>query len=65
MKDKRKPNFGNWVPKKQPGHKGHTLQTVSSPDNAIKHEPACCICYGRPLDGVGHRKIGILLNFAK
>ena len=49
----------------QPGHKGHTLQTVSSPDNAIKHEPACCKCCGRPLDGVGHRKIGVLLSFAK
>ncbi len=35
----------------------HTLQTVSSPDNAIKHEPACCKCCGRPLDGVGHRKM--------
>ena len=35
------------------------------PGNAIKHEPACCKCCGRPLDGVGHRKIGVLLNFDK
>jgi len=41
----------------QPGHKGSTLQSVSTPDRIIKHEPAFCKCCGRPLDGVGYRKI--------
>lgn len=41
----------------QPGHKGNTLQTVSTPDRVIKHEPAYCKCCGRPLDGVEYRKI--------
>ena len=41
----------------QPGHKGDTLQTTSTPDRIIKYEPQYCKCCGRPLDGVGHRKI--------
>ena len=41
----------------QPGHKGSTLQTVSTPDRIIKHEPAYCKCCGRPLEGVECRKI--------
>ena len=41
----------------QPGHKGSTLQSVSTPDRIVKHEPAYCKCCGRPLDGVGYRKI--------
>ena len=41
----------------QPGHKGSTLQSVSTPDRIVKHEPAYCRCCGRPLDGVGYRKI--------
>ena len=46
-----KPNGG------QPGHKGSTLQSVSTPDRIIKHEPAYCKCCGRPLDGIEYRKI--------
>ena len=41
----------------QPGHKGSTLQTVTTPDRVIKHEPHYCECCGRPLDGVEYRKI--------
>ena len=41
----------------QPGHKGSTLQSVSTPDRIVKHEPACCKCCGRPLDGIESRKI--------
>lgn len=41
----------------QPGHKGSTLQSVSTPDRIIKHEPAYCKCCGRSLDGVQYRKI--------
>ena len=41
----------------QPGHKGSTLQSVSTPDRIIKHEPAYCTCCGRSLDGVQYRKI--------
>ena len=41
----------------QPGHKGHTLQTVDTPDRIIKHEPAYCRCCGRPLAGIRNRKI--------
>ena len=41
----------------QPGHKGSTLQSVSTPDRIIKHEPAYCKCCGRSLDGVQCRKI--------
>ena len=41
----------------QPGHKGRTLQSVSTPDRIIKHEPAYCKCCGRPLDGIEYRKI--------
>ena len=41
----------------QPGHEGHTLQTVSTPDRVVRHEPAYCKCCGRPLDGIGYRKI--------
>lgn len=41
----------------QPGHKGNTLQTVITPDRVIKHEPAYCKCCGRPLVGIGYRKI--------
>jgi len=41
----------------QPGHKGSTLQTVTTPDRVIKHEPHYCKCCGRPLDGVEYRKI--------
>lgn len=41
----------------QPGHKGSTLQSVSTPYRIIKHEPAYCKCCGRPLDGIEYRKI--------
>ena len=41
----------------QPGHKGSTLQSVSTPDRIIKHEPVYCKCCGRPLDGIEYRKI--------
>ena len=41
----------------QPGHKGTTLQTVSTPDRTVRHEPAYCKCCGRPLEGIGYRKI--------
>ena len=41
----------------QPGHKGSTLQSVSTADRVIKHEPAYCKCCGRPLDGIAYRKI--------
>lgn len=41
----------------QPGHKGSTLQTVSEPDNVIKHEPKFCKCCGHPLDDIAYRKI--------
>ena len=41
----------------QPGHKGSTLQTVSTPDMTIRHEPQYCMCCGRPLGGVEYRKI--------
>ena len=41
----------------QPGHEGHTLQTVAEPDKVIKHEPAYCKCCGRPLEGIPYRKI--------
>jgi transposase len=41
----------------QPGHKGCTLQTVSTPDRIVRHEPAYCKCCGRSLDGIGYRKI--------
>ena len=41
----------------QPGHKGSTLQSVSTPDRIVKHEPAYCKCCGRPLDGIESRKI--------
>lgn len=41
----------------QPGHRGSTLQSVSTPDRIIKHEPAYCKCCGRPLDGIEYRKI--------
>ena len=41
----------------QPGHKGSTLQSVSTPDRIVKHEPAYCKCCGRSLDGVRYRKI--------
>jgi len=41
----------------QPGHKGSTLRTVSTPDRVIRHEPAYCRCCGRPLGDVEYRKI--------
>lgn len=41
----------------QPGHEGHTLQTIAEPDRIVKHEPAYCKCCGRPLIGIPHRKI--------
>ena len=41
----------------QPGHKGSTLQSVSTPDRIVRHEPAYCKCCGRPLDGIEYRKI--------
>lgn len=41
----------------QPGHKGSTLQSVSTPDIIIRHEPAYCKCCGRPLNGTEYRKI--------
>ena len=39
----------------QPGHKG--LKSVATPDRIIEHEPLYCKCCGRPLGGVGYRKI--------
>ena len=41
----------------QPGHEGHTLQTVSTPDRIVRHEPAYCKCCGRPLGGIPYRKV--------
>ncbi len=41
----------------QPGHKGSTLQSVSTPDRIVRHEPSYCKCCGRPLDSVQYRKI--------
>ena len=41
----------------QSGHKGSTLQTVSTPDRIVRHEPECCKCCGRPLGDVKYRKI--------
>ena len=41
----------------QPGHKGSTLKSVATPDRIIEHEPLYCKCCGRPLGGVGYRKI--------
>lgn len=41
----------------QPGHKGSTLQSVSTPDRVVKHEPAYCKCCGRRLDDISYRKI--------
>ena len=41
----------------QPGHKGSTLQTVGTPDRIVMHKPHYCKCCGRPLDGIGYRKI--------
>ena len=54
-KSLRKPS--GWDSGGQPGHEGHTLQTVSTPDRVVRHEPAYCKCCGRPLDGIGYRKI--------
>lgn len=31
----------------QPGHKGHTLQTIAEPDVIVMHEPVYCKCCGR------------------
>lgn len=42
---------------RQPGYKGHTLQTIAEPDVIVKHEPAYCKCCGRPLIDVPCRKI--------
>lgn len=41
----------------QPGHKGSTLQSVSTPDRVLEHKPSFCKCCGRPLENVGYRKI--------
>lgn len=41
----------------QPGHKGSALKSVATPDRIIEHEPLYCKCCGRPLGGVGYRKI--------
>ena len=41
----------------QPGHKGSTLQTVGTPDRIVMHKPHYCKCCGRPLDGIGYRKV--------
>ena len=41
----------------QPGHKGSTLKSVATPDRIIEHEPLYCKCCGRPLGGVGYRKM--------
>ena len=41
----------------QSGHKGSTLKSVATPDRIIEHEPLYCKCCGRPLGGVGYRKI--------
>ena len=40
----------------QPGHKGSTLKSVTTPDRIIEHKPHYCKCCGRPLS-VGFRKI--------
>lgn len=41
----------------QPGHKGHTLQTVAEPDVIVKHEPVYCKCCGRLLIDIPCQKI--------
>ena len=41
----------------QSGHKGSTLQTVSTPNRIVRHEPEYCKCCGRPLGDVKYRKI--------
>ena len=40
----------------QPGHKGSTLKSVTTPDRIIEHKPHYCKCCGRPLNA-GFRKI--------
>ena len=40
----------------QPGHKGSTLKSVTTPDRIIEHKPHFCKCCGRPLNA-GFRKI--------
>ncbi len=41
----------------QPGHKGHTLQTIAEPDVIVKHEPVYCKCCGRLLIDIPCQKI--------
>jgi transposase len=36
----------------QPGHAGHTLMQVASPDEVIRHRPVCCGHCQQPLEGV-------------
>jgi len=36
----------------QPGHPGHTLQMVDTPDEIIDHSPVVCACCGESLDSV-------------
>lgn len=50
-KSLRKPSGG------QPGHKGHTLQTIAEPDVIVKHEPVYCKCCGRLLIDIPCQKI--------
>ena len=41
----------------QPGHKGHTLQTIAEPYVIVKHEPVYCKCCGRLLIDIPCQKI--------
>jgi transposase len=36
----------------QPGHKGHTLEMVATPDEIIHHKPSVCKSCGRALSGL-------------
>src|SRR5437660_12928488 len=36
----------------QPGHAGHTLMQVGSPDEVVRHRPVVCTHCQQPLDGV-------------
>jgi transposase len=36
----------------QPGHAGHTLMQVASPDEVVRHRPLVCASCQQPLEGV-------------
>jgi transposase len=36
----------------QPGHTGHTLMQVTSPDEVVRHRPVVCAYCQQPLEGV-------------